>query len=147
MLTVPFKLLNSQAVSPSCAYHGDSGLDLYPLESFSLKPGERKLISTGVAVEIPFGYEGEIRPRSGLAVDFGVTVLNSPGTIDANFRGELKVILINHGQEVYQNYREAIAQLVIKAVCLVRLEKTEELSVSSRGDQGFGSSTKTLPRS
>lgn len=109
-------------------------------ESVTLAPFERKLIPTGLGIALPAGYEAQIRPRSGLAYRHGLTVLNSPGTIDADYRGELKVLLINLGQEaVTLNPRERIAQLVIAPVQQVQWELVESLGTTERGLDGFGS--------
>ncbi len=105
----------------------------------NLNPGEFKLLPTGIAVAIPPGYEGQVRPRSGLALRQGLTVLNSPGTVDADYRGEVKVLLINLGREPYQVRRgDRIAQLVIAPVSRVRLRETGELPGTLRGSGGFG---------
>jgi dUTP pyrophosphatase len=109
-------------------------------EPVTLAPFERKLIPTGLGIALPAGYEAQIRPRSGLAYRHGLTVLNSPGTIDADYRGELKVLLINLGQEaVTLNPRERIAQLVIAPVQQVQWELVESLGTTERGLDGFGS--------
>jgi len=128
------------------AYHSEdaSGLDLVAALAAGvelvLQPGERALIPTGLAIELPRGYEAQIRPRSGLARNFGVTVLNSPGTIDADFRGEIQVVLINHGNKPFSVIRGArVAQLVVSAVARVALLEKGELSESDRGAGGFGS--------
>ena len=106
----------------------------------SLAPGARALIPTGFALEIPVGYEAQVRPRSGLAIKQGVTLLNSPGTIDADYRGELMVIAINHGSEPFTVSRgNRIAQLVIAPVSHVEIVAVEELGATARGDGGFGS--------
>jgi dUTP pyrophosphatase len=105
-----------------------------------LRPGERALIPTGLALEVPSGYEGQIRPRSGLALQNGVTVLNSPGTIDADYRGEIKVLLVNFGEHPFAVKRGArIAQLVVSRVERVVLLESDDLSSSARGSRGFGS--------
>ncbi len=127
---------------PSYATENSSGLDLRAaIESpIILKPMDRVLIPTGFAFEIPPGYEGQVRPRSGLALKKGITVLNSPGTIDADYRGEVKVILINLGsEEVVINRGDRIAQLVISPVTKVDMVEVEELDTTSRGEGGFGS--------
>lgn len=118
---------------------GAAGLDLATAEDFELAPGEWMLVPTGLRLEIPAGYEGQIRPRSGLAAKFGVAVLNAPGTVDSDFRGEVKVALINHGHLAFKAMRgDRIAQLVIAPV--VRAELVEgELSATERGAGGFGS--------
>lgn len=106
----------------------------------ALAPGARVLIPTGFALEIPVGYEAQVRPRSGLALRHGVTLLNTPGTIDADYRGELMVILINHGSETFTVRRgDRIAQLVIAPVAQVEIVAVEELAVTARGTGGFGS--------
>ena len=118
-----------------------SGIDLFAAleESVEIKPGEYKLIPTGIALAIPPGYEGQVRPRSGLALNHGITILNSPGTIDADYRGEIKVILINLSNETYMVQRgERIAQLVIHALARVELKLVDELPPSNRGAGGFG---------
>jgi dUTP pyrophosphatase len=125
-------------------YHSESaaGLDLRAdIESeLVLEPLERRAIPTGLAVEIPPGFEGQVRPRSGLALKHGVTCLNSPGTIDADYRGEIQVILANLSKERYTLRRgERIAQLVIGEVCRAQLEEVRELALSTRGAGGFGS--------
>jgi len=138
--TLLIKRLSPDAVLPRYAHAGDAGLDLCCAESFDLAPGERKLVSTGLAIELPPETEAQVRPRSGLAVQHGVTVLNSPGTIDAGFRGELKVLLINHGAEPFHAERGTrIAQLVVAKVLRVAIEEAVDLSVSARGAGGFGS--------
>lgn len=121
---------------------GAAGMDLSAAveEPLVLQPGERRLIPTGFAVAIPPGYEGQVRPRSGLALRHGVTVLNAPGTIDADFRGELRVLLVNHGTEAFVVRRGArIAQLVICPVAEGELVEVEALGETSRGDGGYGS--------
>lgn len=127
---------------PSYATAGASGVDLYACvdKPIKLKPFERALIPTGIQVEIPKGYEAQIRPRSGLALKYGVTVLNTPGTIDSDYRGEVCVILINLGNAdfvVEQGMR--IAQMVICPVVKVNILKVNELSATERGEGGFGS--------
>jgi dUTP pyrophosphatase len=106
----------------------------------ALAPGDRALIPTGMALEIPVGYEAQVRPRSGLAIKHGVTLLNSPGTIDADYRGELMVIVINNGNEPFLVRRgNRIAQLVIAPVSHVEIAEVEELAATARGEGGFGS--------
>jgi len=125
---------------PAHARPGDAGLDLYARESASIDPGERRLMPTGLAVAIPPGHAGLVLPRSGLAMQKGVTVLNAPGLIDAGYRGELKVLLINHGAATVDIARgERIAQLVVQAVAHVQLVETDRLPDSERGTGGFGS--------
>jgi dUTP pyrophosphatase len=118
-----------------------SGFDLYAAvtESVELKPGQRLLVPTGISIAMPAGLEAQIRPRSGLAYKHGLTVLNTPGTIDADYRGEVKVLLINLGQESFTIERnERIAQMVFQEVPEVELKKVNELSETVRGSGGFG---------
>ena len=111
--------------------------------SISLQPGERQLIPTGLFLEIPPGYEVQIRPRSGLALKHGITVLNSPGTVDADYRGEIKVLLINHGQEPFTISKgDRIAQMVLAKHEVISWEVTSNLNPSERGEGGYGSSGK-----
>lgn len=119
-----------------------AGLDVVAAvkEPFTLKPGERTLIPTGFQMALPEGYEAQIRPRSGLAYKKGITMLNSPGTIDADYRGEVKVLAINHGEEEFiVNRGERIAQMVIAPVQAVVIEETDDLPETVRGEGGFGS--------
>ena len=105
-----------------------------------LKPGERALVPTGIAMALPAGYEAQIRPRSGLAYKHGITCLKTPGTIDADYRGEVKVLLINHGDEAFTiNRGERIAQMVIAPITQPEFERVTELSDTARGAGGFGS--------
>lgn len=133
---------NEDIPVPKVMTEGSSGFDLYAAvqESVVLMPGERKLIPTGFAFSIPIGYEGQIRPRSGLALKYGITTLNSPGTIDADYRGEVGVILINHGQQPFTVHRnERIAQMVFgKVENGMKFEVVEELEETERGTGGFG---------
>ncbi len=134
--------LRPDAVLPKAMTAGAAGLDLSAAidEPVVLAPGARAAIGTGWAVEIPIGYEGQVRPRSGLALRHGVTVLNAPGTIDADYRGELKIILINLGSEpVVISAGMRIAQLVVAAVAQVTIAEVMSLSPSERGTGGFGS--------
>jgi dUTP pyrophosphatase len=129
---------------PSYATAGAAGLDLRAAESLTLKPGARALVSTGIAIALPENYEAQVRPRSGLAVNHGVTVLNAPGTIDADYRGEIKVPLINHGTEDFIITRgDRIAQMVVAPVVTVEIVVVESLQGTERGSGGFGSSGRT----
>lgn len=119
-----------------------AGLDIRAAVSSKmvLKPGERTLIPTGLQMAIPEGYEAQIRPRSGLAIKHGITMLNSPGTIDADYRGEIKVIAINHGSEDFEvNHGDRIAQLVINKVVQFPIYESDSLDETTRGEGGFGS--------
>lgn len=124
---------------PEYATVGAAGTDLKSAENGVIKPGELKLVKTGLFLEIPDGYEGQVRPRSGLALKFGVTVLNSPGTIDSDYRGEVGVILINHGNKdfIYKK-GDRIAQLVFSKVIKAKFEGHEEINSTKRGTGGFG---------
>ena len=134
------KRLSPTAILPSYAHPGDAGLDLFANVTVSLDPGETKLVGTGISLELPQGTEGQVRPRSGLALKHGVTVLNSPGTIDHGYRGEVGVILINHGVKRFDIVPGMkIAQLVVAACLTVEVVQAEELSGTSRGHGGFGS--------
>lgn len=125
---------------PAQATAGAAGVDLVSAEETSIAPGQIHAVATGIALAIPEGYEGQVRPRSGLALKHGVTVLNAPGTIDADYRGEIKVILINHGAETFRIARgDRIAQLVVAPVTRVRFERVDALSETERGQGGFGS--------
>jgi len=122
-----------------------AGMDIpaYIESSVTLQPGDRTLIPTGLFLEIPPGYEMQIRPRSGLALKHGVTVLNSPGTVDADYRGEIKVLLINHGQEPFVISKgDRIAQMILAKHEVISWEATSQLNTTERGDGGYGSSGK-----
>jgi dUTP pyrophosphatase len=127
---------------PSYATDQSAGMDLSAAleEAFVLEPGDRALIPTGLSIALPAGYEAQVRPRSGLALKHGVTVLNSPGTIDADYRGEVKVLLANLGQEAFTIERGMrIAQMVVARHSVVKWSVTEELDETTRGSGGFGS--------
>ena len=125
---------------PSYATPGAAGLDVVAAEDLDLMPGQRHAVATGFRVAIPEGYEIQVRPRSGLAFKHGVTVPNTPGTIDSDYRGELKVLLINHGSGPFPVRRgERIAQLVPAAVTQAAFDEVEELCETERGAGGFGS--------
>lgn len=138
---VKVKLIHKDAMLPFQANLGDAGLDLFAVEEKLIKPGEAELIRTGIILELPEGTEAQVRPRSGLALKHSVTVLNSPGTIDEGYRGEVKVILINHGKEEFKVEKQMrIAQMVIAPVAKVDITQVEEIADSERGAGGFGSS-------
>ncbi len=134
--------LKSDAIVPSRAHLGDAGLDLYACEAAHLGPGERWSVGTGVAVEIPEGHAGMVLPRSGLARDHGIALVNSPGLIDSGYRGEVRVLLLN--TDPAETFRvepgDRIAQLVVAPVAPAEPVEVESLSESARGDGGFGSS-------
>lgn len=132
-----------ERLTPKRASLHSSGFDLASssLEPIVLKKGERALVSTGIAIAMRGGYEAQVRPRSGLALKHGITVLNAPGTIDADYRGEVKVILVNHGdQDFCIEFGMRIAQLVIARVELPQAMFVDQLDETERGEQGFGSS-------
>lgn len=140
---VKFKSADNEAILPTRATEGAAGLDLHASESGEILPGHRALVSTGLIMELPKGFEGQIRPRSGLAFKHGVTVLNSPGTIDWDYRGVVKVLLINHGQESFKfNSGDRIAQLVVAPVSNAQPVVTTVISDTNRGSGGFGSTGK-----
>ena len=139
-MKISFLKLDSELPTPRHAHDGDGGVDLYARIDRRLGPGERDLIPTGVAVAVPVGYAALVVPRSGLAVKHGLGVVNSPGLIDSGYRGEVQVILINHGSEAVEIERgERIAQLVVVPVAVQDWVEVEDLSDSGRGEGGFGS--------
>jgi dUTP pyrophosphatase len=142
VIDLPVARLRDDAILPTQAYEGDAGLDLVACERLELAPGERGVVGTGVAVAVPNGWAGLVVPRSGLAAKHGLTLVNSPGLIDAGYRGELKVIMLNTDQKepfvVEPGMR--IAQLVLVEATAVRLLEVDELSESQRGTGGLGSS-------
>ncbi len=134
------KRIHKDAILPNYAHYNDAGLDLYSIEEKIINPSETALIKTGIKIELPFQTEAQIRPRSGLALKNSITVLNTPGTIDEGYRGEIGIILINHGKEAFKVEKGMkIAQMVVKPVWKVRVEEVEELSEDTRGEKGFGS--------
>ena len=140
MIKLPLTRLDPSIELPSYAREGDAGLDLRAAHDATLEPGGRGLVGTGLAVAIPPGYAGLVLPRSGLALSQGVTVLNAPGLVDADYRGELKVLLVNHGDKPVPVRRgDRIAQLVIQRVERAELLEVNELPASERGAGGFGS--------
>ena len=143
MINLKVKKLNKLAQIPEYQTQEAAGFDLHSVEDIIIKPNERKLIGSGLAFDIPKGYEIQIRPRSGLAYKHGITVLNSPGTIDSDYRGEIKVLLINHSNEDFEiKVGERIAQAVIQEVIQATFQEIEELSQTDRGAGGFGSTGK-----
>lgn len=135
------KRLTSSGIVPTWAHAGDSGLDLYASKSHVIEPGTVVSVGTGIALELPVGTEGQVRPRSGLAGKHGVTVLNSPGTIDEGYRGEIRVILVNHGKVAFRvGAGSRIAQLVVQRRIRVEVVEVYDVSDTSRGEDGFGSS-------
>lgn len=139
---VKIKRLDPSVELPSYAYAGDAGLDLRANEDVVLEPHERRLISTGLALAIPDGYAGFVQPRSGMALRLGLSMANTPGLIDAHYRGELKVLAVNldNEKQIVIERGERIAQLVIQQVPIVELVEVDELDETDRGAGGFGSS-------
>lgn len=132
--------LNQAAIIPQYAHLGDAGLDLFALEETEILPSETLLIKTGIAIALPPGYEAQIRPRSGLALKHSITVLNSPGTIDGGYRGEIGIILINHGKKAFQVVPGMkIAQMVISSFIQAKVTIVDQLNITARGKDGFGS--------
>ena len=130
----------SEVPTPKYEHKGDSGLDLYASEEYLLKPMERKLMPTGLKLEIPYGYEGQVRPKSGLALHHGISHVNAVGTIDSSYRGEIKVPLINFSNKSYKIEKgKKIAQLVFAKVEEAIFQEVEELVETTRNESGFGS--------
>jgi dUTP pyrophosphatase len=142
VIELPVRRLRDDAILPTQAYAGDAGLDLAACDRHEVGPGERAVISTGLAVEIPEGYGGFVLPRSGLAARHGITLLNAPGLIDAGYRGEVQVVFHNtdRSETFVVEPGMRIAQLVVLEVPGLRLVEREELAASERGERGFGSS-------
>jgi dUTP pyrophosphatase len=142
VIELPVRRLRDDAVLPSRAYPGDAGLDLAACEECELGPGQRAVVSTGLAVAIPQGYAGFVLPRSGLARRHGITIVNTPGLIDSGYRGEVQVTLLN--TDAAETFRVEsgmrVAQLVVLAVPEARLVEVDELPATERGAGGFGSS-------
>jgi dUTP pyrophosphatase len=140
-MRIPIKRLDLDLPLPAIAQSGDAGIDLLSAEDLFLAPGERAAVSTGIAIAIPEGHAGFVQPRSGRALHEGLGLVNSPGLIDSGYRGEIKVIVINHGRDEKIHIRrgEKIAQLVIQKVAPVELHEVDELPPSQRGEGGFGS--------
>ena len=145
MIKVLVKKLKSSVKLPSYKTNGASGMDLmaYLDKSINLEPGKSCLVLTGLSIAFPEKYEIQIRPRSGLAAKNNISVLNTPGTIDSDYRGEIKIILFNHGNENFIiNNNDRVAQMILMPVIKIELEETNELPKSIRGDGGFGSTGK-----
>jgi dUTP pyrophosphatase len=139
MIQVKIKKIR-EVKTPSYAHKGDAGVDLYAAEDCVIKPMERKLVPTGIKMAIPEGYEGQLRPKSGLAIEHGIGFVNSVGTIDSTYRGEIKVPCINLGNEEFKIERNnKIAQMVFNKVEEVYFEEVDELDETARNEGGFGS--------
>lgn len=143
MTTLPIlkaKKLDPSAQLPRYAHPGDAGLDLHSNEDAEIAPGDTRLIHTGISIELPPDTEAQVRPRSGIAGKHGVTVLNSPGTIDEGYRGEVGVLLINHGKSAFRVTKGMrIAQMIVSPVLRVDVQEAKDLSNTQRGEGGFGS--------
>lgn len=139
-MSLKVERIHKDAILPNCAHEGDAGLDLYSVEEIIINAGESALIKTGIKIELPNQTEAQVRPRSGLALKFGITVLNTPGTIDEGYRGEIGVILINHSKNNFTVEKGMkIAQMVVKPVWRVNVVEVKELSSTERSEGGFGS--------
>jgi dUTP pyrophosphatase len=140
-MKIPFLRLDQELPPPKRAHDGDAGVDLHAATAVHLDPGEWSMVPTGIAVAIPAGHAGLVAPRSGLAARFGISVVNGPGIVDSGYRGEINVILINHGTDRLELKRgDRIAQLVVVPVAVPELVEVAELPDSQRGEGGFGSS-------
>ena len=145
MVKLLIKKLQKNIILPEYKTDGSSGMDLMANVDQTVKilPGEKKIISTGIMVAIPEQYEIQIRPRSGLAAKNGISILNTPGTIDSDYRGEIKVILINLGKDIFEiNKNDRIAQMIVCPIIKVELKEVESLPETVRGEGGFGSTNK-----
>jgi len=140
MFVLKVKKIDPEARLPEYAHPGDAGLDIFALEEKTLNAGESALIRTGIQIELPRYTEAQVRPRSGLALKHQITLLNTPGTIDAGYRGEVGVIMINHGRHAFHVEKGMkIAQLVVQPVYHTTVVEVNELADSGRGEKGFGS--------
>jgi dUTP pyrophosphatase len=148
MIEIQIKLLDNDLPMPRYSHEGDAGLDLPSRIDFVLEPGERAMIPTGIAVAIPRGYAGFVLPRSGLAARHGIALVNAPGLVDAGYRGEMAIVMINTDKhESFQIKRgDRIAQLVIQKVVEATTVQVSELDSTSRGDGGFGSTGRSNER-
>jgi dUTP pyrophosphatase len=138
---LPVRRIRPDAVLPTRAYDGDAGLDLSSADALVLAPGERAVVGTGLAVAVPDGHAGFVQPRSGLAAEHGITIVNAPGLVDSGYRGEVKVVLLNTGDEPFQvEPGMRIAQFVVLPVAAVEPMEVAELPATERGERGHGSS-------
>lgn len=140
-MEIPIRRLDNELPLPSYAHPGDAGADVYATQDVTLAPGERALVPTGIAMALPVGYVALVHPRSGLAARHGLSIVNAPGTIDAGYRGEIKVLLINHDphESVHLSRGDRIAQLVIQRFESATFVEVDDLASSERGDGGYGS--------
>ena len=141
MQTIKFKKLSEDVILPSYAHPEDAGMDIFSAEEKTIESGKWALVKAGFSMELPTGFEAQVRSKSGLSLKSGIIVLNSPGTIDENYRGEVGVILMNVSQNDYKvEKNQKIAQMVITRVPITELEEVEVLDETERGEKGFGSS-------
>jgi dUTP pyrophosphatase len=141
MVKISITKIKDNAIIPNYAKPGDAGVDLCSTEKYTLAPGERKLVSTGIKIALPDGYEAQVRPRSGLALKNGISIVNTPGTVDSGYRGEIGVILINLSKEEFVvEPGMRIAQMVINQVEHAEFVEVKELDQTERGEGGFGHS-------
>jgi len=139
-MRIEISKIHDDAVIPHYVHPGDSGMDLYSVEDTTIEPGTTAFVPTGLKIAVPEGYEAQVRPKSGLALKHSITVLNTPGTVDSSYRGEICVILINHGREPFQVHKHTkIAQMVICPVVQAEIAEVENLNDTVRGEGGFGS--------
>ena len=139
-MTLKFKRIHPEATLPAYAHEGDAGMDVRSVEELEILPGARALVHTGLVMMLPPGWEAQVRPRSGLALKHGVTVLNTPGTIDAGYRGEVGVILANFGSEPFRVATgDTVAQIVVAPVVRAGIVEAAEVDDTERGAGGFGS--------
>lgn len=142
-MELKIKRINKDMPLPIYKTEGSAGMDLRSTENAVIKSGKSVIVSSGISISVPRGYEAQVRPRSGLAAKHMVTVLNTPGTIDSDYRGEIKIILMNHGENDFAiNKGDRIAQLVLNQIITANLVEVEELDETTRGDGGFGSTGK-----
>jgi len=140
MIKVKIKKIKDNAIIPKYAHAGDAGVDLYSTEDYTLKPGDRVLVSTGIKIVVPKSYEAQVRPKSGLALKHGISICNTPGTIDSGYRGEIGVIAINQSNEDYKIEKgKKIAQMIFNKIEEAEFEEVDELEDTTRGEGGFGS--------
>lgn len=140
VIPIKIKKLSEDAIIPHYAHEGDAGMDVYSIENITLKPRERALIKTGLSFEIPKGFEIQVRPKSGLALKYGLTIVNTPGTLDSGYRGELGIILLNTNNQDYEIKKgEKIAQIILARYEEAQIQEVTELTDTSRGEGGFGS--------
>ena len=139
-MKVEIEKIDKGLPTPKYKYHGDAGMDIYSATSCTITPGKWKVIPSGLRFAVPYGFEMQIRPRSGLAAKHGISMVNTPGTLDHQYRGELKIILINHGDESFDVRKgDRIAQVVFNKIEIVHLEEVEFLEETDRGAGGLGS--------